>query len=79
MDVSCFQHAIVREEWLMMDYADLEAVFNPQQCILNQKRHPYTGNLNSEMLGDSKNAFLHWGDVSGKAQTRRGCTDAYTT
>jgi len=31
--------------------------------ILIQKRHPYTGNLNSETLVDSKNAFLHWGDA----------------
>ena len=33
--------------------------------VLIQKRHPYTGNLNSEMPGDSKNAFLHCGDVLG--------------
>ncbi len=39
------------------------ALFNPQTPILIQKRHPCTGNLNSETLGDSKNAFLHWGDV----------------
>jgi len=31
--------------------------------ILIQKRHPYTVNLNSETLGDSKIPFLHWGDV----------------
>ena len=31
--------------------------------ILIQKRHPYTRNLNSEMLRDSKNAFLHRGNV----------------
>ena len=40
------------------------ALFNPKTHILIQIRHPYTGNLNSEMPGDSKNAFLHWGDVS---------------
>ncbi len=39
------------------------ALFNPETSILIQKRHPYTGNLNSETPGDSKNAFLHWGDV----------------
>jgi len=39
------------------------ALFNPKTSILIQKRHPYTGNLNSETSGDSKNAFLHWGDV----------------
>ncbi len=31
--------------------------------ILIQKRHPHTGNLNSETSGDSRNAFLHCGDV----------------
>jgi len=39
------------------------ALFNPKTSVLIQKRHPYTGNLNSETLGDSKNAFLLWGDV----------------
>ena len=33
--------------------------------IAIQKRHPYTGNVNSETSGDSKNAFLHCGDVLG--------------
>ena len=41
----------------------LDALFNPKTSILIQKRHPYTGNLNSETLGDSRNTFLHWGDV----------------
>ncbi len=31
--------------------------------ILIQKRHPYTGNLNTEMSRDSKNTFLHGGGV----------------
>ncbi len=39
------------------------ALFNPKTPILIQKRHPYTRNLNRETPGDSKNAFLHWGDV----------------
>ncbi len=39
------------------------ALFNPETSILIQKRHPYTGNLNRELSGDSKNAFLHCGDV----------------
>jgi len=39
------------------------ALFNPEPSILIQKRHPYTGNLNSETCGDSKNVFLHCGDV----------------
>jgi len=41
------------------------ALFNPRKSILIQKCHPYTGNLNSETLGDSKNAFLHWGNALG--------------
>ncbi len=40
------------------------ALLNPETSILIQKRHPYTRSLHSETPGDSKNAFLHWGDVS---------------
>ena len=39
------------------------ALLDPKTYILTQKRHPIR-NLNSETLRDSKNAFLHWGDVS---------------
>ena len=42
-----------------------KALINPKTSILIQKRHPYTRNLNSEMSGDSENAFLHCGDVLG--------------
>ncbi len=42
-----------------------KALFNPKTSILIQKRHPYTGKLNSETSGDSRNAFLPCGDVSG--------------
>ncbi len=42
------------------------ALFNPKTSILIQKRHPYTGNRNSEMPGNSINAFLHCGDVLGE-------------
>ena len=28
-----------------------------------QKRHAYTGDLNSETCGHTKNSFLHCGDV----------------
>ena len=42
---------------------DIMALFNPEISVLIQKHHPYTGNLNSETLGDSKNAFLHRGGV----------------
>ncbi len=50
---------LMREVW---------ALFNPETSISIQKRHPYTGNLNSETSGDSKNAFLHCGDVSDDVQ-----------
>ena len=46
------------------------ALFNPKTSILIQKRHPYNGNLKSETLGDSKNEFLHWGDVLANAWLR---------
>ena len=46
-------------------YTDLTALFNPEMSILTHNRHPCTGNLNSETSGDSKNAFLHCGDVVG--------------
>jgi len=39
------------------------ALFSPKTSILIQKRHPHTGNLNSETPGDSKNTFLHCRDV----------------
>ena len=37
--------------------------------ILIQKRPCYSGNLNSETPGDSKNAYLHWEDVVGITQS----------
>jgi len=39
------------------------ALFNPKTSISIQKSHPYTGNINSQTSGDSKNAFLHCQDV----------------
>ncbi len=47
---------------------DQPALFNPKTSILIQKRHPYTGKLSSETSGDSKNAFLHCGDVLDRYQ-----------
>ena len=44
-------------------YQEPSALLSPKLSILIQKRHPYTGTLNSETFGDSKNAFLHCGDV----------------
>ncbi len=46
-----------------------KALFNPETSVLIQKHHPYTGILNSETSGDSKNEFLHCGDV---VETWRG-------
>ena len=46
-------------EHLLQDMAGQSALFNPEMSILIQKRHSYTGNLNREMSGDSKNGFLH--------------------
>ena len=45
------------------DGLTFKALFNPKTSILLQERHPYTGNLNSEMRGDSKNAYRHRGDT----------------
>ncbi len=62
---TCESHLALIEEkpfWLM---CNKRALFNPETPILIQERHPYTGNLNSGTFGDSKNAFLHFGDVSG--------------
>jgi hypothetical protein len=42
------------------------ALVRPEMSNLFSKRHPYTGNLDSETSGDSKNAFLHCGDVRGR-------------
>jgi len=42
--------------------------------ILIQKRHPYTGNLNSDPSGDSKNVLLHGGDgLDPKMQILQRC------
>ncbi len=39
------------------------ALFNPKAYVLMQKRHPYTGSLNSRTFGDNKIEVLHCGDV----------------
>ncbi len=65
----------LRQYWVLLhhndghhtnnDNADLlmvslrRALFNPETSFLIQKRHLYTGNLNSETPGDSRNTFLH--------------------
>jgi len=48
-----------------VDDSNAEALLNPETSISIQKRHPYTGNLNLETSGDSKNAFLHCQDLVG--------------
>jgi len=52
-------------------------LFSILKLVLIQKRHPYTGNLNSETPGDSKNAFLHWGDVLDVHNSAQGCLSHY--
>ena len=39
--------------------------FISETSILLQTHHAYTENLNSEMSGDSKSAFLHCGYILG--------------
>ena len=39
------------------------ALLDPKTTALIQKRHPYTGKLNSETPGNSQNAFLRCGHV----------------
>ena len=41
----------------------VDALSNPKTSISFQKRHYYTGNVNSETSGESRNALLHCGDV----------------
>ncbi len=36
------------------------ALLNPKTSILTQKRHPYTGNLNLETIGDSERVSTLW-------------------
>jgi len=43
------------------------ALLNPETSNLTPKCHPYTGNLNRETSGDSKNALLHCGGVWDQA------------
>ncbi len=46
------------------------ALFDPKTSTLIQKCHPYTGN--SETSGDSKNVFLHCGDVLDRSPSAGG-------
>ena len=43
--------------------SDPQPLFNPKMYISIQNRHAYTGDVNSERPGDSKNVFLQCGDV----------------
>ncbi len=58
-----------------------KALFNPKTSILIQKCDPYTGNLNSEMSGDSENAFQHCGDrlAHTKSDGMHGLDDLHGT
>jgi len=44
---------------MIVKLVDRTALSNPETSITIQKCHSYTRNLNLEMSGDSKNAFLH--------------------
>ncbi len=46
------------------------------ECF-NMKRHSYSGNLNTETPGDSKNVFLPCGDVFAHACCTLHCTALY--
>jgi len=39
--------------------------FHPKTSFMYQKRHPYSGNVNSETSADSKNVFVDCGDDLG--------------
>ena len=52
------------------------ALRNPKMSNLIQKCHPYTGNLTGEMSGDSKDVFLHCGDVLAQRVTEQGANHA---
>ena len=61
------QYKVLRHQHCCYSF---DSSFNPQSVYcnsemssLNWKSNPYTGNLNSEAPGDSKNAFLHCGDL----------------
>ncbi len=41
------------------------ALLNPKASILIQKRHPYSGYVNSEASGDRRNDFLRYVNVLG--------------
>lgn len=66
--------------WLKRSVSPLSinttALSSPKTSISIQKRHPYTVNLNSEMLGDSTNNFCHCGDVSAIFVDTYSCSKA---
>jgi hypothetical protein len=51
------------DSWCMANQHHVLALFNPKTSILFQIRHPYTGSVNSEKPGDSKNVVLHCENV----------------
>ncbi len=53
----------------MLSCSRQTAHVNPKVSILVQTCHLYTGKLNSEMSGDSKNALLNCGDVLAVSTT----------
>jgi hypothetical protein len=56
---------LMSHNWLHTpDCKKLNALLNTETSNLIQNCHIYTGNLNRETSGNSKNAFLRCGDVS---------------
>ena len=53
---------------LHLQTADTVALFNPEASVPIQKCHPYTGNLNTETPGGSKNASPNCGDTTVELQ-----------
>ena len=59
--------------------SDQAALFNPKTSVLTQKHHLYTGHLNRETSGDSKNTFLHCGDVLALMPAACSCASLQET
>lgn len=47
--------------------------FNPKTSSVTKRRPFYSGNLSSDTPGDSRQAFLHWGDVISINQSIKQC------
>jgi len=61
LTISLYTQAVLDESFglLCALQGRQNALFNPQTSVSIQKRHQYTGNVNSETPWDSQNVFLH--------------------